>query len=418
MVRFLILMIIVGTFITAAVLYFDQTSTTVTKNKERLSIDEMTTEELMTHLTDDRDDYQTYGDFIEENMRMVDFSMEQLMIALMASQNSNTGKINPDFADRYEGGINTSKAYIKAARDLKKVPPLAGDIHDTYLQALDEFEQAIDLVQSKKEFSLVSAKYNAGMDYIEETNNKMAELESFAYNLMVNGGATQGTDETSEENLDANNGEETYEEDSSSNASEEEEVSVDVNIDIESDPSATGILSYFPLEVGYNYNFAYAVDGVGEAIKIIGKHGNKYLAYGSQSGMLAFYRVYEIQDNDIFINFTATEGGELYNFIEEQSASNDFSFLDQFKTDPNYQGIPYLTWPLEKGKTFGSAEVIDVGKIIEIDGDAYETIIIRYDGENNNYTDYYLAKGYGLVRCVFLLSGMSEEPMVVDYAKF
>ena len=44
------------------------------------------------------------------------------------------------------------------------------------------------------------------------------------------------------------------------------------------------VRTYFPLQVGYQYNFSYVMDSVGEAIQIIGQYENRYLATGDQRG--------------------------------------------------------------------------------------------------------------------------------------
>lgn len=265
--------------------------------EETLSSHDMTDEELIRHLTDDRSAYKEYTDFILENIRMVEFSMEQLITWAALSNNHNPGHVYFELTDINEKAINTTRFHTNKVRKLKKVLPLAGEIQNTYLKALDEFEQTIDLLESNKEepmdYSSVISRYKAGMDYVDETKNKMEELESFAYNLMVTkkSGTTTNT---------ANNTNKKLEEEKASNLIEEIDPTHEINSN-----EATEVLSIFPLQVGYQYNLSHAMDGLGEAISIIGQHGNKFLAYGDQGGMVSFYRLYEVHNNEVFLRFNS-----------------------------------------------------------------------------------------------------------------
>lgn len=80
-----------------------------------------------------------------------------------------------------------------------------------------------------------------------------------------------------------------------------------------------------------------------------------------------------------------------------------------------------LTWPLEKGKIFGSAIVLDMDRKIQIDGHEYSTIVIRYYDQGStdqDYTEYFFAEGYGLIRCVYMRTNISDTPIVVDSTEF
>lgn len=61
----------------------------------------MSDEELIYHLIDYRIDYNTYGDLISGNMRMIEFSVVQIKIIAMASKNNNSGIVS-EFANTYK----------------------------------------------------------------------------------------------------------------------------------------------------------------------------------------------------------------------------------------------------------------------------------------------------------------------------
>lgn len=145
------------------------------------TIEDMSDEEILQHLEEYREEYNQYGDFIEENSKMVEFSMEQFMIGVAALQNSNSNKLPYEIEDRFTKGINTFEVYSKEARDYESIPLLAGNIHQTYLNALSEFEKAVSMVDSN--IDKVSDHYNKGMDLIEETFQLMDEINSLAHRL-------------------------------------------------------------------------------------------------------------------------------------------------------------------------------------------------------------------------------------------
>ena len=199
MVRLKAFIVIIGFIVLGGILFINFTSDTFhvkehdsSKTNETMgdkrSIHEMTDQELIAHFIDHQADYNKYNDFIEENLNMIDFSMEQVMMGASISSNSNWENLSSELVDGVEKGINTTEFYINQARKLKEIPLFSHDIHSTYLKALDEFEQVIDMMESYRggtvNLALISSEYNTATDYVDETHSKMAELDSFIYRLM------------------------------------------------------------------------------------------------------------------------------------------------------------------------------------------------------------------------------------------
>ena len=390
----------------------------------KVNIEEMSDQEIREHFEQHAEEYNTYGDFIEENMKMIEFSMEQFMIGVTALKNSGSGFIDQEFQERYEKGINTTSLYIEEARQLQEIPLFVGDIHRTYLLALDQFEETIEMMESKEgrmlDLEVISAMYKSGTIYLEETVKKMEELNS-RYNRIVTSEEGNTNMIEIEDGVPDNQGlgkeiprvEDAKEAGIENLSVKESQEGATKNSSINDTQVVMDVRTYFPLQVGYQYNFSYVMDSVGEAIQIIGQYENRYLATGDQGGMVGFYRIYEIENNEVYIVSTYLEDDEEYHMIAEYVVNFDFSFLEKMQKDHS-QESPVLRWPLKDGDTFGKAVVMDTDRTIQLNGQEYEALVVRYKGVGEEFTEYYYAKDYGLIRMVLKNPIINNEPMLID----
>lgn len=346
--------------------------------ENELNLEDMSAEEVKQHIEKYNDEYEIYGDFIEENMYMLEFSMEEYMRGVTTFNNGSVPYAEDQ--EMYEKAINTVEKYVRDARNVE-VPPLAHNIHRTYLKALVEFEEAIFLkdedLTNDTILEKITTHFEKGIQYFERTDEEFNRLDSSVSQKLLS-----ETNKTSHES------------------------------DAAHELSNASLLDYFPLKVGYRYNLSNT-EGLGEAIEIIYQDGNRYLAYGDEGGMVAFYRVYEVSDDAISIILSTYEGEEDYRMIRENISYGDYYFIKEI--NPNSSDISKILFsPVEKGNTMGIATIHDVETHITINNKTYETIVVRYNHGENDYTDYYYAKGYGVVRAAYMYSGRYEEPIVID----
>ena len=77
--------------------------------------------------------------------------------------------------------------------------------------------------------------------------------------------------------------------------------------------------------------------------------------------MVGFYRIYEIENNEVYIVSTYLEDDEEYHMIAEYVVNYDFSFLEKMRKGHS-QESPVLRWPLKDGDTLGKAVVVDTDR--------------------------------------------------------
>ncbi|MED3878790.1 ankyrin repeat domain-containing protein [Priestia megaterium] len=146
------------------------------------TLDDMSNNELKEHLETHRDEYQLYGDSIEENIKIIKFSIDQLTLNSNQIKQNNSYINNKEYGERYKQNLLSLKNYINEAEGIEDVPPLVYDINHQYLNSLELIETtAKDIAQAPyEEFNIEDflSNLNKGKEGLQQTETMMNKLES------------------------------------------------------------------------------------------------------------------------------------------------------------------------------------------------------------------------------------------------
>ncbi|MDC7723262.1 ankyrin repeat domain-containing protein [Priestia megaterium] len=147
-----------------------------------MTLDDMSNNELKEHLETHRDEYELYGDSVEENIKIIKFSIDQLTINSNQIKQTNSYMNNKEYSERYKQNLLSLKNYINEAEDIEDVPPLVYNINHQYLNSLELIETtAKDIEQEPyEEFSIEDflSNLNKGKEGLQQTEAMMNKLES------------------------------------------------------------------------------------------------------------------------------------------------------------------------------------------------------------------------------------------------
>ena len=154
----------------------------ISQQEGGVTLDDMSNNELKEHLETHRDEYELYGDSIEENIKIIKFSIDQLTINSNQMKQTNSYMNNKEYSERYKQNLLSLKNYINEAEDIEDVPPLVYDINHQYLNSLEVIEiTAKDIEQAPyEEFNIEDflSNLNKGKEGLQQTETMMNKLES------------------------------------------------------------------------------------------------------------------------------------------------------------------------------------------------------------------------------------------------
>ncbi|OVE35348.1 hypothetical protein CCZ20_21210 [Priestia aryabhattai] len=147
-----------------------------------MRLDDMSNNELKEHLETYRDEYELYGDSVEENIKIIKFSIDQLTINSNQMKQNNSYMNNKEYGERYKQNLLSLNNYINEAEGIEDVPPLVYDINHQYLNSLELIETtAKDIEQEPyEEFNIEDflSNLNKGKEGLQQTETMMNKLES------------------------------------------------------------------------------------------------------------------------------------------------------------------------------------------------------------------------------------------------
>ena len=147
------------------------------------NINNMTLEELKKHFIDYNDEYNEFGDFIEENENMISFSADRYFEAVDALYREDSYYTEKEINDFIKMGRNTILKYTEEVYQLKDIPPLGNDIYNYYVDTLKVFERLVSVSIEKideNKYLKIKSLYEEGSLMIEETYKRMDELNRLA----------------------------------------------------------------------------------------------------------------------------------------------------------------------------------------------------------------------------------------------
>ncbi|AUO12970.1 ankyrin repeat domain-containing protein [Priestia megaterium] len=154
----------------------------ISQQEGGVTLDNMSNNELKEHLETHRDEYELYGDSVEENIKIIKFSIDQLTINSNQIKQTNSYMNNKEYSERYKQNLLSLKNYINEAEDIEDVPPLVYDINHQYLNSLELIETtAKDIEQEPyEEFNIEDflSNLNKGKEGLQQTETMMNKLES------------------------------------------------------------------------------------------------------------------------------------------------------------------------------------------------------------------------------------------------
>ncbi|MFD1019802.1 ankyrin repeat domain-containing protein [Thalassobacillus hwangdonensis] len=139
-----------------------------------VSVSDLSDEEILNIYEQGREgEYNDYGDFVEESVRMIEFSMEELLRVAPAVKE---GAANDATIDHYETALRTVRHHIKQGVEKEDIPALLREAHLVYVDYLHGMEKVMQTIEeddvnqsevwqgiyidAKREFTLVEDAFD------------------------------------------------------------------------------------------------------------------------------------------------------------------------------------------------------------------------------------------------------------------